>query len=425
MRMNLKSEKYQYLNIRRWTAAGLAVIMLAFGCIISVRAEENGSFYQPESFSDFHADELTLYAKGAALIDCSNDRILYGKNANTPLPNASTTKILTCILALENGKPEDVVTVSEYACKMPKVKLGFSSGDTFYLKDLLYSLMLESHNDSAVAIAEHISGSVEKFAEKMNAKARELGCKNSHFVTPNGLDGKDEGGVHSTTAYDLSCIMSYCMKNGDFLEITRTQSKQISNVKGTKTYSLNNHNALLSMVDGVLTGKTGFTGDAGYCYVGAYEKDGKTFAFALLACGWPNNKSYKWADSKKLIAYGNENYSHKTVSREGKHFSVDLKQGVSAGERLSYPTSVKAEAGEYCLDMLLSEQDQITVAYDLKNELTAPVKAGDVIGKENIYLNQCLIDTTDIYLTESVEKFDLLWCVRFVAEKIGEFSPKK
>lgn len=374
--------------------------------------------YQPELFSDFHAEDLTLYAKSAVLIDCTNNRILYGKNANTPMANASTTKILTCILALESGKTEEIVTVSDYACSMPRVKLGFSSGDTFYLGDLLYSLMLESHNDSAVAIAEHIGGSVEHFAEMMNQKAEELGCKNSHFITPNGLDGEDEGGIHSTTAYDLSCIMSYCIENPEFLAITQTSSKQIQNVEGTRSYSLTNHNALLSMVDGAISGKTGFTGNAGYCYVGAYEKDGRKYALALLACGWPNNKSYKWSDAKKLIAYGNDNYEQKTYICEGGDVSLSLQGGVCMQDGYKYPDAVSARYDQAQIQMLLSGTDEITTDFEMPDHIAAPAEEGTVIGKETVYLNQCPVVSRDIYLTETIDRFDFTWCVKTVLSHV-------
>ena len=126
-----------------------------------------------------------------------------------PRPMASTTKIMTCILALENADEEEIVGISDDAASQPQVRLGVRKDENYYLKDLLYSLMLESHNDSAVAIAEHVAGSVEAFAEMMNRKALDLGCKDTHFVTPNGLDARDEEGVHSTTARDLAVIMKY------------------------------------------------------------------------------------------------------------------------------------------------------------------------------------------------------------------------
>ena len=233
---------------------------------------------------------------------------------------ASTTKIMTCILALEKQKEGQVVTASAYAAGRPKVRLGVKDQEQFYLKDLLYSLMLESHNDSAVVIAEGIAGTVEEFAKLMNGKAEELGCSDTHFVTPNGLDDSDEGGVHSTTARDLALIMRYCIMQSpcreEFLEITRTKNYQFSDVQGNRSFSCANHNAFLDMMDGALTGKTGFTSDAGYCYVGALKRDGRTFIVALLACGWPNNKSYKWADTRKLMEYGIANYQYRDVWEE-------------------------------------------------------------------------------------------------------------
>lgn len=215
---------------------------------------------------------------------------------------ASTTKIMTCILVLENTDPSDTAAASENAAMQPKVHLGVQKGETFYVKDLLYSLMLESHNDAAVILAEKTAGSVEAFAEKMNQKAEEIGCSDTHFVTPNGLDDEDAGGEHATTAVDLARILRYCImqspKRDEFLEITRTKTYEFSDVEQKKHYSCYNHNAFLDMMEGALTGKTGFTGKAGYCYVGALESEGRTFVVALLGCGWPNNRSYKWTDTK-------------------------------------------------------------------------------------------------------------------------------
>ncbi len=137
-------------------------------------------------------DELNLYAQSAVLMDASTGRVLYGKNENLARPMASTTKIMTCILALESGNLSDTVTASQNAASQPKVHLGVYKGETFLLKDLLYSLMLESHNDAAMMIAEHIGGSQEGFARLMNQKARDLGCEDTYFITPNGLDAKED-----------------------------------------------------------------------------------------------------------------------------------------------------------------------------------------------------------------------------------------
>ena len=198
--------------------------------------------------------ETELYAKAAVLMDGASGRVLYEKNGYEAMANASTTKILTCILALENCETESQANVSAYAASQPKVRLGIREGQTFYLKDMLYGLMLESFNDCAVVIAEHVAGDVVGFAELMNRKAEEIGCKDTHFVTPNGLDGTDDGGFHHTTAEDLAKIMRYCIKSSpkaaEFLEITRAASYSFTDVDGTSSYQCSNHNAFLQMMDG-------------------------------------------------------------------------------------------------------------------------------------------------------------------------------
>lgn len=187
---------------------------------------------------------------------------------------------------------------------MPEVKLHIREGEQYRLKDLCYSLMLESHNDSAVAIAEHVGGSVEAFAAMMNQKARDLGCYHTYFITPNGLDASDKSGVHSTTAEDLARIMRACMEREDFLAITREPSWSFSDLSGTRHFTVNNKNAFLHMMEGALTGKTGFTNGAGYCYAGALERDGRRLIAVVLACGWPSNRTWKWSDTQKLMNYG-------------------------------------------------------------------------------------------------------------------------
>ena len=214
--------------------------------------------------------ESRLHAASACLMDAASGRVLYGKAEEEPLPMASTTKIMTCILALEEiPDPEKTVTAaSQEAASQPEVRLGVREGQKFYLQDLLYALMLESYNDAAVMIAEQVSGSVEAFAERMNQKAEELGCRDTHFVTPNGLDSSDAGGAHHTTAADLARIMRYCIrlspKADRFLEITRTSSYSFWDADQQTIYDCVNHNAFLNMMEGALSGKTGFTNQAGW-----------------------------------------------------------------------------------------------------------------------------------------------------------------
>lgn len=367
-----------------------------------------------QNFADFHREDLNLYAKSAVLTDADTGRILYGKDAGTPMANASTTKIMTCLLAIESGKIQDTVTFSEHACSMPKVRLGCPAGTQFVLEDLLYSLMLESHNDTAAAIAEHVAGSVEAFADLMNERAAEFGCQNTHFVTPNGLDRSDKKGEHQTTAYDLSLIMAACIQNDKFLEITETASKTISSIDGTFQAALNNHNALLSMLDGVISGKTGFTAKAGYCYVGAYRQNDRTYTFALLACGWPNHKNYKWEDSKALISYGNDHYENRTILKEEEHQTIDLNRTMvkTFGKNHYYFTNTLSVTKEACaFQMLVSESDEITMNPQGQKELSFPVTEGDVVATEEILWNGLPVQTRRILADETLFASDYPWCL--------------
>lgn len=367
-----------------------------------------------QNFADFHREDLNLYAKSAVLTDADTRRILYGKDAGTPMANASTTKIMTCLLAIESGKIQDTVTFSEHACSMPKVRLGCPTGTQFVLEDLLYSLMLESHNDTAAAIAEHVAGSVEAFADLMNERAAEFGCQNTHFVTPNGLDRSDKKGEHQTTAYDLSLIMAACIQNDKFLEITETASKTISSIDGTFQAALNNHNALLSMLDGVISGKTGFTAKAGYCYVGAYRQNDRTYTFALLACGWPNHKNYKWEDSKALISYGNDHYENRTILKEEEHQTIDLNRTMvkTFGKNHYYFTNTLSVTKEACaFQILVSENDEITMNPQGQKELSFPVTEGDVVATEEILWNGLPVQTRRILADETLFASDYTWCL--------------
>lgn len=255
---------------------------------------------------DAENDAPQLHAVAAALYDADNGTDIYAKNANESMANASTTKILTCIVALENAGLDDVVTVSAEAAAQPQVKLGLKEGKSYNMKDLMYGMMLESYNDCAYAIAEHVGGSVDGFAQLLNQKANSIGCYGTYFLTPNGLDKEDEISFHHTTANDLCVIMSYCAwnspKSSEFLEITETTEYQYQDEDGQRSFK--NHNRLLTETDYVISGKTGFTTKAGYCYVAAIEKDGRKMCLSLLGCGWPNNKNYKWEDAKKLVEYG-------------------------------------------------------------------------------------------------------------------------
>lgn len=367
-----------------------------------------------------------LYAQSAVLIDADSGRILFGKDERKVRPMASTTKIMTCILALENMTEGQKAKVSAKAAGQPKVRLGVRSGEEYYLKDLLHSLMLESHNDSAVVIAETIGGSVEGFAAMMNERARELGCTDTHFVTPNGLDREDEGGAHSTTAADLARIMKYCItqspKKEEFLSVTRAKSYEFASIDGKRRFSCNNHNLFLTMMEGALSGKTGFTAKAGYCYVGALKRDERTFIVALLACGWPNNKGYKWKDTKKLMEYALENYEYRDVRQEVPKEEIPVNGGVNPEDDFDFNCKVhagiKAEDQEDEIRVLLRKDEEVTTEKKVEKSVAAPVKKGEHVGEFTYMLEGKEIKTLDIVTLDSIEKRDKAWCFDKIAELI-------
>ena len=361
-------------------------------------------------------EELRLYSQSAVLMDGLSGRILYGKNAEQIRPMASTTKIMTCILALENGKTEEWVSASSYAASQPKVRMGVRKGEQYRLKDLLYGLMLESYNDAAVMIAEFIGGTREGFAAMMNEKARELGCKDTWFITPNGLDAQetDEKGeihTHSTTAKDLARILLYCIqespKKEEFLKITRTSDYYFTDESGKRAFSCRNHNALLTMMDGALTGKTGFTGGAGYCYTGALFRDGRLYIISLLGCGWPPHKTYKWADARRLFSYGLEQYELTDIFKPEPEHTICTEGGICWGEN---PEGVlhavmKQEETDSRLEILLNkeEKEQIRREVMLPERIFAPVKKGELLGNIQYSLGDRKLGEYGLYADRDIE----------------------
>lgn len=402
------------MKIRR-TLIGLAcsavlILTALFPAAREARAQETG-------------DEITasqLYAQSAVLMDADSGRILFAKNGQEERAMASTTKIMTCILALENGDLSEEITVSAEAASQPAVRLGMREGQRFRLNDLLYSLMLESHNDSAVAVAECVGGTVEGFASMMNRKAMELGCSDTYFITPNGLDAEDETGKHHTTAADLARIMKYCIMDSEkkdaFLEITRTESYQFSDCDGSGSYSCSNHNSFLHMMEGALSGKTGFTADAGYCYVGALRRDDRTFIVALLACGWPNNKGYKWSDTRKLMDYALENYQYRDFGTEEETVSVVVENGTAGGFPGADGVQIGASAETEPFRVLLKSGEEIDVEYDVPESVEAPVEKGQTLGTVVYSLNGGTLREYPLTADASVRKRDFSVCFSYIRD---------
>lgn len=406
-------------RFRKWGIGTAAVLMWA--AIILGQPEVLGAEQQEMDTAEQTVPSLSLHSQSAVLLDGDTGRVLYGKNEDQMRPMASTTKIMTCILALEKGNPEDVVRASSNAASQPKVHLGVREGEEFLLGDLLYSLMLESHNDTAVMIAEHISGTTEQFAEEMNRKAASLGCKQTYFITPNGLDAKiqDEDGtekIHGTTAADLARIMAYCVnrspKREEFLKITQTSNYYFTDLEEKRSFQCANHNALLTMMKGVISGKTGFTGGAGYTYVGAMESEGRSFIIALLGCGWPPDKTFKWSDARRLFEYGMDHYQLKDIYQEPSEIQIPVAGGICWNEE-----DKEKEQAELCQEdpprkeFLIGDWETAEVRRYIPESLKAPVEEGQQVGRVEYWIGDWLVICSPVYAAESIEKLTFWACI--------------
>lgn len=344
------------------------------------------------------ATPASMYAKAYCVMDTESGRVLLSKNSDQKMPMASTTKIMTCILALESGKLDEFIPVSTYAASMPDVQLNIREGEKYRLKDMLYSLMLESHNDTAVAIAEYLGGSVKEFAELMNQKATELGCTSTHFVTPNGLDDQE----HYTTAKELCIIASYAIQNESFLKIIQTPQYRFQEKSGNRKFLVSNHDAFLQQYKGAIGIKTGFTGNAGYCFCGAASRNGRTLVSSVLACGWPPNRSYKWSDTGKLMDYGFQGFKTCTIPEPDEAIYLPVQNG-----QKSYVSVSKVSNNNEQVQMPLKADDVIEIKQTLPEMLSAPVREGDIVGTQDLMLNGTQIKSVPMIAEESVRPMDI------------------
>lgn len=338
-------------------------------------------------------NEPTPVAQGAILIDAKTGRVLWGKNENEPLAMASTTKIMTAILAIEMGNLKDTVIVSKNATKAPPVKMFLKEGEEIKLKELLYALMMQSSNDAAVAIAEHISGDVETFCNLMTEKAKELGAKDTVFKTPNGLDSGD----HHSTAYDMALITKYALKNETFLEIINT--REISFKTNKSSYNIINKNRLLSEFNGANGVKTGYTGKAGHCFVGSATRDGLSLISVVLASGWgTKGKQQKWIDTKEILNYGFNNFKYETVlKKEDCQNVLNINKGYKENIPLYYEN-------EIVLPLKNNELSQIKIETEIPDMLEAPIYENQKVGIAKVVLNNEVLAEVNILAKEKVAR---------------------
>ena len=346
-------------------------------------------------------EELEIESKIALIYDRASGNILYEKNGNKQTHMASTTKIMTAIVVLENSNLSDVVTIDSKAAGTGGSRLGLKKNDKITVNDLLYGLMLRSGNDAAVALANYVGGSIEGFASMMNNKAKELGLANSHFVVPHGLD--NDG--HYTTAYELAKMADYALKIDKFKEIVSTKSTTIS-INGYPK-AINNTNQLLGSIEGVYGVKTGFTNGAGRCLVSACERDDLDIITVIIGADTTNQRT---ADTIKLINYTYNNFEIVNIKEiiENKFY---MWEEINRG-RIYVNKGVEKEL-ELLLEelpyekMAVKKEENIEIEVDSLFYLEAPVETNQIIGNVEVKRAGEVIEILDITAQKEIRKKEI------------------
>lgn len=313
----------------------------------------------------------TLSARGAILMDFETGLVLWEKNAYVPMDPASTTKIMTAIVSIELGHPQDEVTISRTAAVVSGSRMGIAPGEVYTLDDLLHGLMMASGNDAAMAIAEYIGGSVANFVALMNKKAVELGALHTHFENPHGLTAPG----HKTTAYDLALITAYAMRNPYLVRLVSTTKYTVFPLHGRSPYTLYSTNRLLDFFPGANGIKTGTTARAGQCLVSSATRSGWRLLAVVLHSG------DRWSDSARLLEWGFTHFTPVVAGRED-----DFMRSLPvAGGRVRYlPVQLDKD-----LVAVVPKNwaDAVVIQVALPTELRAPVQAGQVVGQANLVIN--------------------------------------
>lgn len=350
-----------------------------------------------------NVEDLKLDSRIGLIYDRASGRVLYEKNGNKQTPMASTTKIMTAIVVLENAKLNEVVKIDSKAAGTGGSRLGLKKNDKITVNDLLYGLMLRSGNDAAVALANYVSGSIEGFADMMNKKAEEMGLKNSHFIVPHGLD--NEG--HYTTAFELAKMADYALKIDKFKEIVSTKTTTIYINNYPK--AINNTNQLLGSVSGVYGVKTGFTNGAGRCLVSACKRDDLDIITVVIGA---NTTKERTSDTIKLIQYADQKFGIINIKeilenkfREWKNINegrIYVNKGIS--------NRVELYLEEFPYEKMAIEQgdrDKIEIKVNCIFNLEAPIEEKQVLGNVSVMLDGDVLEILNIYNKKEIMKKDV------------------
>ncbi len=334
------------------------------------------------------ASAVDVSAKSAILIEADSGEVIFEKEADIKLPMASTTKIMTAVVALENADLDKVVAVSPKACGVEGSSIYLKPGDKLTMEDLLYSLLLQSANDAAAAIAYEVAGGIDEFAQMMNDKAAELGLKSTHFTNPHGLDNE----AHYTTAHDLAKLTAYALKNESFLKIVSTFKHSIQLSSDENAHILVNHNKLLRLSKDVIGVKTGFTKRSGRCLVSAAERDGvRVIAVTLDA-------SDDWNDHIMLHELGFSTYKRAVLATPGQ-YSVKIPcMNADSG----YVTAVNRDE----FSLVMKKDEDFDYRIEAHRIIFSDVCEGDILGKIIFTYDRNVVGELPLYSVDTVENAD-------------------
>lgn len=338
-------------------------------------------------------EEINITSTAAIVMEQSTGRVLYNKNMRKRVKIASTTKILTAIVAIENGNLNDKVIISKKAAGTGGSEVGIVAGSEVTLESLMYGMLLKSGNDCAVAIAEHIGGSVEEFAKMMNKKAYEIGAKDTNCTNPHGLDTEN----NYSTAYDLALITNYAKTNNILSKMMGTKSITVNFDNVSKC--LANTNRLLSTYAYCDGGKTGFTNMANRCLVATAKKGDLEIVAVILGA---NTTDIRFSECKELLKYGIENYTMVNVN-DKINWYIDIP--VIKGNIYSY---VRKFDADLTLPLKEGEIEEIYISQTIVPILYAPVNRGEFLGSISLYIDNEELYKRNIYLDESIQKNTIL-----------------
>ncbi len=360
------------------------------------------------------AKEPITNSKNIVALDRKSLTVLYEKNAYKQVAMASTTKIMTAILVLENCDLNETVEFSKTAANVRGSCLKVSTGAKMSMNDVLYGLMLRSGNDCAIAISEHIAGSVEGFAELMNQKAEKLNLKHTHFVTPHGLDDQN----HYTTAYELALLTDYALKNEKFKNIVATKTTTI-HVNG-QPRTISNTNELLGNLNGVYGVKTGFTFNAGRCLVSSCKQNDMDMIVVVLGA---DTKNQRTRDSINIIHYIYDNFEYVNLSNyiqeSFSNYQTYYEKNVHLYKTVTKPTIDCSKLDNYDFPLKLNSVNSLSTKFYTLKELSSHIKPNDKIGCMTIYYENKILCSTDIILTNELQPNDWFFYFR---KTLGEFN---